>query len=113
VAKAGLVREEVGGEAWVVLWYGPTRTAAAYRPVATPAKKGDGPARRVTLARDRKGGPAPFVDRETGSRWDVAGRAVEGELKGWTLAWLDGTQLRWFAWSAEHPRTSVYGEAPG
>ena len=57
-----------------------------------------------------KAGPAPFVDRETGSRWDIAGRAVEGGLKGWTLTWLDGTQVRWFAWAAEHPETSVYGD---
>src|SRR5262245_61671314 len=51
---------------------------------------------------------APFVDKETGSRWDVAGRAVEGELKGWALAWLDSTQVKWFAWAAEYPMTSVY-----
>jgi hypothetical protein len=64
----------------------------------------------VTLNLDPKGGEVPFVDKETGSRWDIAGRAVEGELRGWTLAWLDGTQVRWFAWSAEQPETSIYGK---
>jgi hypothetical protein len=108
LAKAGIIQEKVGGQSWVVLWYVPTRTAAAYLPVASPAKKDGGKPRTVTLRRDRKGGPAPFVDSETGSRWDVAGRAVEGKLKGWTLSWLDGTQVRWFAWSAEHPATSIY-----
>jgi hypothetical protein len=108
VAKAGLVHDKVAGAPCVVLWYAPTHTAAAYLPIASPAKKGAGPARPVTLDLDRKGGPAPFVDRETGSRWDIAGRAVAGKLKGHTLTWLDGTQVKWFAWSAEYPKTSVY-----
>jgi hypothetical protein len=111
LAKAGMVREEVGGKAWVVLWYGPTRTAAAYLSVASPPKKDGGSPRPVTLAVDAKGGDAPFVDKETGSHWDIAGRAVAGQLQGWTLSWLNGTQVRWFAWSAEYPATSVYGKA--
>jgi hypothetical protein len=110
LAKAGLVRDEAGGRPWVVLWYGPTRTAAAYLPVASPPKKDGGTARSLTLTLDRKGGPTPFVDKETGSRWDIAGRAVKGKLRGWTLSWLDGTQVRWRAWSAEYPRTSIYGK---
>jgi hypothetical protein len=112
LAKAGLVHEEVDGQPVLVLWYGPTRTAAAYRPVASPAKKEDGKPRPVTLERDPKGGEVPFVDRETGSHWDVAGRAVDGELRGWTLTWMDGTQVKWFAWAAEYPDTTVYGKNP-
>ena len=108
VAKAGLVRERDV----VVLWQGSTRTAAAYRPVAEPAKKGDGEPRPVTLSRDDGDANAPFVDRETGSRWDVAGRAVAGELKGRTLGWLDGTQVKWFAWAADYPKTTVYSAPP-
>jgi hypothetical protein len=50
-----------------------------------------------------------FVDEETKSSWDVAGRASAGELKGWTLAWVDSVQVKWYAWSAEQPQTSVYG----
>jgi hypothetical protein len=111
VAKAGLLQEEWAGRPCVVLWYGPTRTAAAYEPLASPLKKGEAPAQPVTLRVDRGDEAAPFVDRETGSRWDVAGRAVAGKLKGWTLAWLDSTEVKWFAWSAEHPTTSIY--SPG
>jgi hypothetical protein len=106
--KAGLVHDRLGGKACVVLWYGPTRTAAAYRPLASPARKDEGSPREVTLVMDRKASAAPFRDRETGSRWDIAGRAVEGKLKGWTLAWLDGTQVKWFAWAAEYPTSSVF-----
>jgi hypothetical protein len=104
--KAGIIQEEQGKDTWVVLWYGPTRTAAAYLSMASPPKEGPKP-RRLTLTRDGKD-PAPFVDQETHTRWDVAGRGIEGELKGWTLAWLDGTQVKWFAWAAEYPATTVY-----
>ena len=62
----------------------------------------------MTLEMNSADAKAPFVDKETGSRWDIAGRAVEGELKGWTLQWLDGAQVKWFAWAAEYPKTTVY-----
>jgi hypothetical protein len=61
----------------------------------------------VTLSPATKGEPAAFRDKETGSFWDIAGRCVAGELKGWTLKWLDGVEVRWFAWSAEHPETAI------
>jgi hypothetical protein len=108
LAKTGIIEEKVDEQPWVILWHGPTQTAAAYLPLASPTKKEGGQARRVTLVLDQK--KAAFVDKETGSRWDIAGRAVAGELKGWTLSWLDGTQVRWFAWAAEYPETSIYGK---
>jgi hypothetical protein len=124
--KAGLIQDRVEGQTWLVLWFGPTRTAAAYLPEASPPRKysaprpnkdGESPPvaepetrRPVTLVRDDQVKAAPFVDKETGSRWDIAGRAVEGELKGWTLTWLDGTQFKWFAWAAEYPQTTIYGK---
>jgi hypothetical protein len=112
IEKAGLIRDRLADRDVIVLWYGPTRTAAAYRPVAVPDKKDGGPPRPLTLGRDDKEPDAPFADSETGSRWDVAGRAVGGPLKGWTLEWLDGTQVKWFAWAAEYPQTTVHGPTP-
>jgi hypothetical protein len=123
-AKTTLVRDTLDGKPCVVLWYAPTRTAAAYLPEASPPRKhpaprpnqdGESPAvkepeaprRPVTLVLDRPDEAAPFTDQETGSRWDVAGRAVAGELKGWTLTWLDSTQVKWFAWAAEYPETTI------
>jgi hypothetical protein len=107
--KAGLLRDKVGGQSVVVLWYPATRSAAAYLPVAAPPRKGPAP-RAVTLKADDRVPGAPFRDEETGSRWDIAGRAVEGKLKGWTLTWLDGTQVKWFAWAAEYPHTGIHGK---
>jgi hypothetical protein len=126
IAKAGLIHETLNGQPCAVLWHGPTRTAAAYVLEAAPPRKFSAPrpnkdgvsppdeqlttSRPVSLVRDDKDAAAPFVDKETGSRWDIAGRAVAGELKGWTLAWLDSTQVKWYAWSAEYPQTTLYGK---
>ena len=102
--KTGLIADEVGDQKAVVLWYGPTRTAAIYGTEVDETN----PTQSVTLAVDSKVAAAPFVDRETGSRWDIVGRAVDGPLKGRTLRWLPGVQCRWFAWSAEYPETRLY-----
>ncbi len=109
LAKSGIIQEPAGAQGRVVLWYAPTKTAAAYRPVASPPDENSKAKNRtVTLEMDAANPKAPFVDKETGSRWDIAGRAVQGELKDWTLQWLDGTQVKWFAWAAEYPETTVY-----
>jgi hypothetical protein len=129
LAKAGLIAEEVDGHKYVVLWQPKTKTASAYIPEATAPRKHpapkpnadgvsppdpdpDTPKKAVTLKRDDKVPAAPFVDQETGSRWDVAGRVVEGELKGYTLTWADSVQVKWFAWAAEYPQTTVYAATP-
>ena len=50
---------------------------------------------------------SPWVDRETGSRWSIVGRAVSGPRKGQTLKWLPGVMVKWYAWAAEYPKTSL------
>src|SRR5262249_38639968 len=60
VAKSGMVSDKIGGEDVVVLWHGPTKTAAAYRPTASPPEKVEGKPRAVTLGRDDKDAEAPF-----------------------------------------------------
>jgi hypothetical protein len=134
LAKDRFVADDAGGEPIVVLWEPSTKTAAAYRPLAhqprkflgpRPDKTGvsppnpgtplppaakDLPPRKLTISAEGRGKSSGtlVVDKETGSRWDIAGRAIEGELKGWTLTWLDSTQVKWFAWAAEYPQTSIY-----
>ncbi len=108
LAKQGLIDGRLGDRPYLVVWEGATKTAAAYRPVAAPPAKVKGESRKLTFFRDDKSEEKPLTDRETGSRWDVTGRAYEGELKGWTLEWLDAVQVKWFAWAAEYPETSIY-----
>jgi hypothetical protein len=105
--KAGVVYDTADDQGRVVFWYAPTRTAAAYRPAVfvrgrSPGYLGDG-----IFTVDPKGGAAPFVDRRTGGHWDITGRGVGG---GPMLAWVDGVQVKWFAWAAEYPETSIYGK---
>ncbi len=102
--KAKVITDTIGHRDAVVLWYAPTRTAAAY---ATEVEETTPPA-TVKLEADAGVATAPFVDRTTGSRFDIAGRAVSGPLAGKTLRWLPGIQCRWFAWAAEYPETEVH-----
>lgn len=131
--KERLIHDQIDGKPCAVLWLENTKSAAAYRPIASPPVKTNAKPRHVTLehvhyaekpftdtekrifARSHPKAQwfnrvAPFRDKETGSHWDIAGRAVDGDLKGWTLEWLDGIQVKWFAWAAEHPRTTIYAE---
>jgi hypothetical protein len=103
--KAGVIHDTANGQPRLVLWYGPTRTAAAYRqPFGTSGLLGDaGWIFRV----DHQVEAAPFVDKRTGLHWDITGRPVE---RGPRLSWLDSVQVKWFAWAAEYPETSIYGK---
>jgi Protein of unknown function (DUF3179) len=48
-----------------------------------------------------------FVDRETGSRWDIGGRAVAGELAGERLALVRHDEQFWFALAAFVPGARI------
>ncbi len=94
-------RDTVGGQELAVFWYQPTESAAAFR-----SQLGD---RRLTFYADPVSPEtAPFKDKETESRWTLAGRAVDGPLKGQELTWVNSVQCRWYAWAAENPKTDVY-----
>jgi hypothetical protein len=81
-------------------WYGPTQSAVAF------SRTLDG--RTLTFyADDISPDTAPFKDEETGTRWTLAGRGVDGPLKGKELEWVPSLQCRWFAWSAENPNTEL------
>jgi hypothetical protein len=102
--RTGLWNANVGGQDALILWNGQTRTAAAYAP-EIEGKTGE----TVTLAVDASDAAAPWIDKQTGSRWSVLGRAVSGPRKGQTLRWLPGIMVKWYAWAAEYPETSIEG----
>ncbi|MFL5339893.1 MAG: DUF3179 domain-containing (seleno)protein [Gemmataceae bacterium] len=127
----GFIREEIKGESVVAFWEPKTRTASAYRPVAAQPRKFKGPVpdgtgvsaadpgvplppgtaelppRKLTLKFDA----GKVQDEETHTTWDIAGRGTDGELKGWTLEWVDSVQVKWFAWAAEYPHTTLFTAA--
>lgn len=96
--------ETLAGKPVVILWSPATHTAAAY----APATEGETP-QPATLTAQPSDPLAPFVDQETGSRWSVAGRAVSGPRKGQTLPWRPGVMVKWYAWAAEYPKTTLAG----
>ena len=49
-----------------------------------------------------------FIDEETGSTWNVLGRAVDGPLTGETLTPIIHANHFWFAWAAFKPETRVW-----
>ncbi len=49
-----------------------------------------------------------YEDEETGSRWNIEGKAVEGELKGSSLEMLDSCYIRWHGWAFGHKQTEIF-----
>ncbi len=89
------------GKGYAVFWYSPTRSATAFETVM------DG--KPLTFLADQVSPEtAPFKDRETGTRWSLAGRGVDGPLRGKELTWLPSIQCSWPAWSGEYPETQLY-----
>jgi hypothetical protein len=48
-----------------------------------------------------------FVDTETGSTWNLFGRATDGPLAGSTLEAIPHVDTFWFAWSAFRPDSDI------
>ena len=116
LAEEGVVEVELGAQDLVV-WLQPgtasaldDATVSGGRDVGAtgvfdPAVDG----RRLTFTRTADG----FVDDQTGSRWDVLGRAVDGPLRGTTLEAYTHVDTFWFAWAAFLPGTDVVPELGG
>ena len=49
-----------------------------------------------------------IIDNETGSRWNVLGKAVNGSLAGEELSPIVHGAHFWFAWAAFQPDTRIY-----
>lgn len=93
--------DRVGDKEIAVFWYGPTKSAVAFEAML------DG--RMLTFyADDISPETAPFKDKETGTRWTLAGRGIDGPLRGKELTWVPGIQAKWYAWSGENPATELY-----
>lgn len=100
LAARHVAQTKVDDESVAMFWYGRTQSAVAYKTTVN--------GQALTFYADKiSPETAPFKDKETGSRWTLAGRAVDGPLRGKELEWVDSIQCRWFAWSSEYPKTKV------
>ena len=54
-------------------------------------------------------GSIGIMDRQTGSTWDLFGRAVSGSLQGEDLDRIVSIESFWFDWAGFHPQTRIFG----
>jgi hypothetical protein len=92
------VNHSVGGQPVVVLTRAENRAVGAFSPVV------DG---RI-LTFDYRDRDQTFVDRETGTVWDAAGRAAAGPLLGARLERLNTRRAFWFSIAIAFPGVDVY-----
>lgn len=109
--KARVVHDVVGRVPIVVFYVEGTRSALDASDIArgrdvgatgtfSPLLEG----RRLTF----RPADAGFRDRETGTSWNVLGRATAGPLRGRQLKPVISGNHFWFAWSVFKPETRIY-----
>jgi hypothetical protein len=59
------------------------------------------------LSFQQRGSRGTFRDRETGSTWDIGGRAIAGQLKGERLKQIPSDDQFWFALAAFYPHAEI------
>lgn len=109
--KVRVVNDVVGGVSAVVLWQPGTASALDRVDIAAGEDVGAIAAFSRTI-----GGQAlefqlegeNIVDTDTGSTWDVLGRAIAGPMMGQQLEPIVGINHFWFSWAAFKPDTRVY-----
>jgi hypothetical protein len=106
-----VVNAQVGGQQILVLWEPGTASALDGFTLASGRDVGAAAA----YARELEGRVLTFQfdgtairDAETGTRWDVLGRAIDGEHAGASLAPVVAVNHFWFSWAAFKPETQVY-----
>jgi len=111
LSSLGAVNDTVGSQRVVVFWA--QGTASALDSSQIPEGRDVGAA--IAYSAEVDGQPLTFEvangvfkDKETGSEWDILGRAVAGALAGKQLTELPAINHFWFSWAAFRPETRVY-----
>lgn len=99
--KTGVINEVVGKTAVTVLFQAGTETMSAVSPVV------DGQILTLEAHRGSRG-KLTFYDKETGTRWNIEGKAEEGPLAGRQLRRLDCHMSQWYGWVSYFPQTTIY-----
>lgn len=121
LATARAVADTVGGLAIVVFWKPGTVSALDAPRIADSRDVGSAAVfeprvggRVLHFTGATQAGAGLFRDQETGSNWDIVGRAVSGPLSGAQLPQVGHASAFWFAWAAFRPLTRVWtGETGG
>ncbi len=109
--KTHVANAEAGGTPFVVFW----KPGAASAVDAGRVDRGRDVGQTAAFDRRLDGRTLDFewregeyVDRETGSTWDLGGRAVSGPLAGRRLVPIAHGNHFWFAWSVFRPNAEVW-----
>lgn len=106
-----VVAATVAGRPVIVFWHGGTVSAVDQGLIRYSRGVGD-----TGVFAPRLGGrrlsfrvsSAGIEDTQTGSRWNIVGRAVSGAQEGRRLTPLIALDSFWFSWATAHPKTAIY-----
>lgn len=106
-----VVNDNVGGQAIAIFWT--TGTASALDAGLIASGRNVGSATAYSRIMDGLEFQFIFIDgriidQQTGSEWNILGKAVSGELAGKQLSPVVAINHFWFSWAAFKPETSVY-----
>ena len=104
----GAVNAEVGGLPIVVFTTSGGRSVGAFSRSPSPGPPASGAIGGQALTFDYREEDGAFVDRETGSTWDFAGRAQDGPLTGSRLDRVSTRRSLWFAVAIAFPDIEIY-----
>jgi hypothetical protein len=111
LSQVHVVNDSVGGTPVVVLYRAGTTSALDGASIATSRDIGaaavfdrsvNGQVLNLASRNNR------FIDDETGSTWDILGRATSGPLTGFQLRALVSANHFWFAWAVFKPETRIW-----
>jgi hypothetical protein len=111
LARVHVVDDAVGGAPLVIFQHGGTTSALDGGDIATSRDIGatavfDRTVSGQVLTFSWRGDH--FVDDQTGSTWDILGRATDGVLAGNRLRAVVSGNHFWFAWAAFKPETRIW-----
>jgi hypothetical protein len=106
-----VVHDEVGGQPVVVFWSDGTTSALDETSIADSQEVGAAAAFHPVIEQEELTfvfEDGEFRDEQTGSSWNILGRATAGELEGTQLEEYISGQHFWFAWAAFQPETGIW-----
>lgn len=115
LAKRRVVETELNGERLVILYSPDGASPVDNRDMTKSRSVGSIGVFRTEIEGDRlkfQESKGLIEDRETGSRWNVSGLAVDGERKGQRLQPVAHGVYFTFAWLAFEPDTRIIGDTP-
>jgi hypothetical protein len=97
-----VINDSLGTQPVLIIFSAPTQTAIPY------SRHIEGRTLTFYAESSDDGLPLAFRDAETGSHWDMRGRATNGPMAGARLRQLPAYNSMWFAWAAYWTEAAVW-----